>query len=129
MYNRAICRTLVYLKPETSLKSCRTCKMIMYIWSPGIVRTVYSNIFKDIFEYSGILMFSTPSCVEQRRKGEASPAPFKNWRSDLILERKVLIMKCLYQRALVPPPPSPPPPLPRFSFAKCSILNVWQYSE
>ena len=30
--------------------------MIMHIQIPSIVKTVYSNIFKDILEYSGILM-------------------------------------------------------------------------
>ena len=30
--------------------------MIMHIQSHGIVRTVYSNVVKDILEYSGILI-------------------------------------------------------------------------
>ena len=41
-------------------QSCWTCTMIMHIQSAGIVRTVYSNVFKDILEYSGILMEIQP---------------------------------------------------------------------
>ena len=48
IYNRAIFRTLTYLELEASSKASRTCKMIMHIWSPGTVRTVYSNLFKYI---------------------------------------------------------------------------------
>ena len=38
-----------YLKPEASLKdTCQTCNMIRPIQIPGIVRTIYSRIFKDL---------------------------------------------------------------------------------
>ena len=40
--------------PKASSKVCWTCKMIMHIQTPGIVRTVHSNIFKDMLAYSGI---------------------------------------------------------------------------
>ena len=60
LYNRVIFRTLVYLEPEAFSKSCQTFKMIRYIQSPGIVRTVYSSIFKDIFGYPEILMHIQP---------------------------------------------------------------------
>ena len=39
---------LTHLEPEASSKACRTSKMLKHIKSPGIVRTVYSSIFKDI---------------------------------------------------------------------------------
>ena len=47
-YNRATYRTLTYLEPY------QTCKMIRHFSSHGIFRIVYSRIFKDIQEYSGI---------------------------------------------------------------------------
>ena len=40
--------TLAYLEPKVSTEACQTCKMIMHIQSPGIIKTVYSNIFRDI---------------------------------------------------------------------------------
>ena len=49
--SRTIFRTLAHVELEASLKVGRTCKMIRYIQRPGIVRTVYSNIFKDIQGY------------------------------------------------------------------------------
>ena len=48
IYNRAIFGTLAHLELEASSKACQTCKLIRYIQSPGIVRTVYSSIFKVI---------------------------------------------------------------------------------
>ena len=36
--NSAILRTQAHLEPETSLKACRTCKMIRHVQSPGIAR-------------------------------------------------------------------------------------------
>ena len=41
-------RTLAYLEPKASPKTCHTCQMIRHIQSPGIVRTFYSRTFKDI---------------------------------------------------------------------------------
>ena len=55
IYNRAIFRTLAYLEPKTSSEACQTCKMIIHYRSPGIVRTVYSSIFRDIDAYSATL--------------------------------------------------------------------------
>ena len=52
IYNHAIFRTLADLEPDPSSKACETCKMIRHIQCPGIVKTVYSNIFKDIQGYS-----------------------------------------------------------------------------
>ena len=69
IYNRAIFRTLAYLEPKASAKVCLTCKMIAHIQSPGIVRTVYSSIFKDIDAYSATLPGAQLVGI-----GEASPA-------------------------------------------------------
>ena len=54
--NLSIFRTLAYLEAEASSKACRTCKMMMHIQSPGIVRTIYSSVFKDIKASSEILI-------------------------------------------------------------------------
>ena len=57
---RAISRTLAYLEPETSSKSCQTCKhydVISHIPRPNMVIKAYSSILKGIFGYSGILMY------------------------------------------------------------------------
>ena len=53
-------RTLAYLESKVFPKACWACKMIMYIQSPRIVRTVYSSIFKDIETYSLVLMHIQP---------------------------------------------------------------------
>ena len=57
-----LCITLAYttvpyshLEPKTSSKGYQICKMIRYIQSPGIVRTVYSSIFNEIQGYSRYL--------------------------------------------------------------------------
>ena len=47
-YQRVIFRTLTYLEREASSKYCWTCKMIMNIQSPSIVKTVYLSIFRYI---------------------------------------------------------------------------------
>ena len=77
MYNSAILRILAYLEPESSSKSCWTCKMIMHIQSHGIVRTVCSSIFKDIQRYSGNSYSVTLTCTTRRRE-EASSTLFEN---------------------------------------------------
>ena len=97
IYNRAIFRTLAYLEPKASSKACRTCKMIMHIQSPGIVRTIYSSIFKDIYAYSEILILRYIFSHIHRRSvnGERGglPCPFlKIKKSVLILERKALVL-------------------------------------
>ena len=126
MYNRAIFKTLAFLETEATFKSCWTCKMIMHIHSHGIVRTVYSNVVKDIWNIQGY--WRKFSHIFMRwtweERGDLSCSFWKSKKSALILERKALIMKCLYRRALVPQIF----PLP---LAKPSILNVWQcsYSE
>ena len=62
-----LCATLAYTtmpyfepwliqNPDASSKTCQTCKIITHFQNPGIVRTVYSSIFKDIHRYSWILM-------------------------------------------------------------------------
>ena len=48
IYNCDMFRILAYLEAEASSKACQTCKMNMHIQSPGIVRIVYSSIFKNI---------------------------------------------------------------------------------
>ena len=50
-----ILRTLTYLKPKAYAKHCQISKMTRHIENPGIFRTVYSGISKDIQQYSGIL--------------------------------------------------------------------------
>ena len=51
--------TLAHLEPETSSKACPTCKIIRQIQSPGIVRTVYSNILKCLFKLKFIQKSAT----------------------------------------------------------------------
>ena len=60
IYNCAIFRTLTYLKPKASSKACPTCKMFRHTQSPGIIRTVYSRIIKDLLGYSVILIYLQP---------------------------------------------------------------------
>ena len=77
MYNCAIFKTLADLEPETSSKVCKTCQMIRHIQSPGMVRTVYSSIFKDIQGYSGVLMHIRPYSQAYNQKGDGGvPLPF-----------------------------------------------------
>ena len=38
----------IFIEPMASSKGYQTCKMIRHIQSPGIVRTAYSSIFRDI---------------------------------------------------------------------------------
>ena len=80
IYNRAIFRTLAFLEPEASSESCRTCKIIMHIQSPCIVRTVYSNVFKDTLEYTGILMEIQPYFLRWTRE-EKGGFPSSFWKS------------------------------------------------
>ena len=64
--------------------------MIRHIQSPGIVRTVYSSISKDIQAYSGTLMYIQPHSQVHNLGGERSlPSTFfKIEKSDLILDKK-----------------------------------------
>ena len=48
-------RALAYLLLDAYSKPCQTSKMMRHIENPGIVRTVYSGIFRDIQQYSTIL--------------------------------------------------------------------------
>ena len=50
---RDIFRTLAYLMPEAYLKSCQKSTM-SHIENSGIVRVVYSGIFRDIQGHSAI---------------------------------------------------------------------------
>ena len=92
MYNRAIFRTLSYLEPKTSSKACRTCKTIMYIQSPGIVRTVYTSIFKGTQTCSGILMHIQPHLQAHNQRGEWT---FSLLFFVLILEITVLVVSSI----------------------------------
>ena len=88
---------MAYLEPKASFKACQTRKMIMHTQSPGIIKTVYSKIFRDIYAYSGILRhIQSHSQVRNYALGGKSPQPF------LKIEKSVLI----------------------FLFAKRSILNI-----
>ena len=72
-YNRAIFRTLDFLEPEASSKSCLTYKIIIHIYSLDIVSTVYSNAFKDILEDSRILMEIQPPFRALNQGGKGRP--------------------------------------------------------
>ena len=51
----------------------------MHIQSPGIVRTVYSSIFKDIQAYSEILMHILPHPQARNQRGEGGlPVLYEN---------------------------------------------------
>ena len=120
IYNRAIFRTLAYQEPEASSKSCETCKMITNIQSPGIVRTVYSNIFKEILGYSGIMQVPSLFHTLNQRRKEKPPLLF------LKIKRKCPDFGKKgsdYEAPLLKIPSSP------LLFAKPSILNVSQCSE
>ena len=43
--------------PAAYLKPCQISKMMRYINNPGIVRTVYAEIFRYIQEHSAILSY------------------------------------------------------------------------
>ena len=43
-----ILTTLTYLMPDAYSKPCQISQMMRYIENPGIVKTVYSSIFKNI---------------------------------------------------------------------------------
>ena len=60
IYKIAIFRTLTHLESQASSKVGRTRKMIMQILNPGIVRKVYSKHYKDIYGYSGIMIYIQP---------------------------------------------------------------------
>ena len=65
-----LCITLAYttvpysetsiFRTQDSSKTYQTCRMSRHIQNPGIVRTVYSSIWKGIYGYSGILMHIQP---------------------------------------------------------------------
>ena len=61
--NSTMLRTLIHLELEESSKACRKSKLIKHIQMPGIVRTVYSSIFKDVQGYSGILIHIQPNSL------------------------------------------------------------------
>ena len=50
IHNHVIFRTQAHLGFKVSSKTWQTCKMMGNIQSYGIVRTVFSRIFKDIFK-------------------------------------------------------------------------------
>ena len=94
--------------------------MITNIQSPGIVRTVYSNIFKEILGYSGIMM-QIPSLfhtLNQRRNGKPPLLFLKIKRKCPDFGKKGPD----YEAPLLKIPSSP------LLFAKPSILNVSQCS-
>ena len=99
IYNRAIFRTLVHLEPQTSSKACRTRKMIRHMQNLGIIRTVYSIIFKGIYEQSGILMHICPhsQVPNQGRVGGLPYRFLKIEKSSLIMEKKASLYPSLGQ--------------------------------
>ena len=76
IYNGDIFGTLTHLEPEAFSKACQTSKMIKYIQSPGIVRTVHSSIFNYILGYSGILMHIHPHSQATSKQGGGHPCTF-----------------------------------------------------
>ena len=74
---KQITQTLDYLEPETLVKACWLYEMIMHIQSPGMFRTVYSSLFKDIRSWSAT---------------ETSPALFEIQKNVQILERMAQIV-------------------------------------
>ena len=78
IYNRAIFRILAYSEPEVSSRACGTCKMIGYIQSPGIVRTVYSIISRKFRDIQGDwCIFSHTHRRPTKGDWEISPAFFR----------------------------------------------------
>ena len=67
IYNRAIFRTLAYLEPDASTKACRTCKIIMHIYGPDIVR----SLFKHFQGYLGVLRHTHVHSFKVERGGLA----------------------------------------------------------
>ena len=55
---RSILRTLAYLTPDAYSKPCQISKMMRHFENPGIVRTVYSGIFRHVQVHSAILRTS-----------------------------------------------------------------------
>ena len=51
----SILRTLAYLTPDAYSKPCQISKMMRHFENPGIVRTVYSGIFRHVQVHSEIL--------------------------------------------------------------------------
>ena len=49
-------RTMAYLMPGTYWKPCQISKMMRHIEKPGLVRTVYSNIFRHTQRYWAIFI-------------------------------------------------------------------------
>ena len=47
-------RTLAYLMSEAHSKPCQISKMMKHIKNPAIVRTVFSDIFRNIWEHLAI---------------------------------------------------------------------------
>ena len=73
IYNRAIFRTLTRLEPKASSKSCRTCKVIKHIQSPGIVK----NLFKHFEGYSEMLIHIKAHTQARNQEGtKGLPSPF-----------------------------------------------------
>ena len=71
IYNRIYAfRTVIYLERGASSKVCQTCKMIRHIHSPGIFRTVYSSIFKDLGIFRDIDAYSVRLTGVQLRGGD-----------------------------------------------------------
>ena len=50
-----IFRTMTFLMPEPCSKSCQIAKVMKHIENPGIVRMLYSGIFRDIQPFSGMM--------------------------------------------------------------------------
>ena len=52
---RGIFRTLVHLMPAACSKPCQTSQTVRHIENTGIIRTVYSGIFRHIQGHSAII--------------------------------------------------------------------------
>ena len=80
IYNRIIFRTLAHLDPQASSKACGTRKMIRYIQSPGIIRTVFSSIFKGYLVILSVInaYSATPTGAQLGVKGSSPLSFFEN---------------------------------------------------
>ena len=74
IYNRAIFRTLT--QPQASSKASPKCQMIRHIQSPGIVKTVYSSIFRIFSDIQGYRCISSHSHRIATRGCEGRGRPF-----------------------------------------------------
>ena len=144
-------RTLDCLEPEAFVKVCWLYEMIMHIQSPGMFRTVYSSIFKDIRHIMDIDAYSAtltdrkwdlpcsfwnpekcsdfgkngPDCVHLRIKFTIYNVVlrvFKTKTSKMFLCGASCFWRNVYQSALLLQSLQPPTPTPT---PPPALKNLW----